>query len=1444
MSIPKSFPAALPVLCMASMAFATHPGQRVSTPIARAMVDVEHSAVWVEGAETKDGYISSERVLWTRDDRIHSPYGEHFSDAAKQGPRHLRYAFTEPVPVGSLFACTGDRVTLLREDAPFPGDMADESHWIDGERLEADGRVVSGKRDGYIVWTFPEGTRTRAVRVSHVPGPLDPDRRGWVNSLLLLPYRCQPLSMFARVHAEVNPNSARKIVNQVHDGLGQTWSNVSGRQPIEELPMVDKENPGIVWLSWPEAVSIDSIVAIHTGFGAVEVDAFRGPGDRDPGTAREDDWEFVQAFDGMELNFPTTWPNVMNFDKTLTTRAIRLRMVDKMVCGHDHVKNENRGGKRVYLDELLVLRRMGKGEPFAAPAFAARLNKPLTPPIPVRFRLPDDGFVTLVIEDADGKRIRNLIADTPFKKGRNVVWWDGTDDLGRDVDAAGHGVFRIPPQAVEPGTYTVRGLWHKGIRPVYEFGVYAPGRWVAGDDGSGWLANHCNPQAAAFVPAELSPLGEPLAYLGALVTEGPHGFIWVDMEGNKRGGLHWIGGNWVAAPFIASDCGPSPDPESSVFVAGCFGQDGDDSISEIRINAIRKEDARRVRQVGRIPISDDFKGDKAQQLAGLAVYDNVVAFSLPLQDAVWFVGGGDGAIRRKAENLPNPRGIAFDPADGSLLVLSGNRIVRLPPDGGEPSTLAGDGLEDPRGIAVSRDDGSIYVSDCGNCHQVKVFDRQGGLVRTVGRAGVPKAGPYDELQMHCPHGIAIDNRNRLWVAENDSMPKRVSLWDDQGNLLRAWYGPAKYGEGGTIDSVHPERFYYADGGGTLEFAIDWETGESRLVNVLARNGDYGFPCPGGYGDWGGMPEYAVYRKGRRYLSNCYNNCPIAAPSTMSVYLDNGDGTMRPCVSMGRADNWRAMLDREEFHARWPDPDNRSQGFYIWCDQNDDGRVQPPEVAIDPNPGWGPILMPDLAVTVSNFRGQAIRLHPQWAGDSPVPRYDLDHLEVLAENVYGSMSDGGDYVLADDSDEVVMTKGAAPFSPYSFTGTKKGKVVWSYPTLWPGLHASHSAPAPSEPGQLFGTVRNLGPMFSPKGAKVGPVWLMSGNTGSVYLFTRDGLFVTSVFGDGRQCQRLNRGVPVEKRGLVLENFTLDGENFWPTSTCTPDGTVYITACSRVMRVDGLDTMRRIRPFTIKVTPKDLEKARSYRVATEKQRREREGSGLLRASILPQDAVAIDGTFDDWNDAVRVDIERQGVHAFFDSNSAPFDIRGAAAVAGTNLCLLWETGNRDLLRNSGENPIALFKTGGCLDFMLGTDASADPDRPRPVDGDLRLLVTRVGDQTKALVYRQVVADPDPARRVPFSSPSRTIPFDRVDDVGGSVALAWDDQGRFELSIPLDLLGLAPEDGLRLKADIGVLRGDNHVTIARNYWSNKSTNITKDVPSEAELMPALWGTLEFSE
>src|SRR6185503_12589262 len=185
------------------------------------------------------------------------------------------------------------------------------------------------------------------------------------------------------------------------------------------------------------------------------------------------------------------WPNWVDFGRTVTTRAIRLRMTSVSTEQHGHLKGKTKQGRRVWLGELQALQVLGNLDLTAALP-AARIQENLHPPIPIRFQLPEEGFVTLVIEDTDGKRIRNLIAETKFPAGENMAWWDGMDDLRRDTEAARHGLYHIPEEFVAPGSYRVRGLWRKAVDLRYEFSIYNAGNpaWEIADKTGAWLANH------------------------------------------------------------------------------------------------------------------------------------------------------------------------------------------------------------------------------------------------------------------------------------------------------------------------------------------------------------------------------------------------------------------------------------------------------------------------------------------------------------------------------------------------------------------------------------------------------------------------------------------------------------------------------------------------------------------------------------------------------------------------------------------------------------------------------------------------------------------------------------------------------------------------------------------------------------------------------------------
>ena len=1419
-----------------------------TTPLTAGDLDPNAFAAWADGAEKPIALKEGPRhVLWTRTTTAEWQ-GVTFGESKNSGRRHLRLGWNSPLTVGSVLVRGGGQLSVLKAPAAYPGRLDNEADWLPAQRIK-DGQLSRDEvtKEEYALWILPPGTTTRALRFTHASALIDRSYAGWLGSAFVLGERWVNAAASATASTSGNHAKADKLNNSSNDGMWSTWDNA----PETNAPLVSAEHPAWLTLTWPQPVMLRGLNTLWAGFSVAEAQVFTGPADKHPRDAADAEWQTIRRFDRIENQYPRALGvNWLDFGSNVTARAVRLRItkiIDEAKA-HGHLKGNTKGGRRVWLGELLALQPLGAAALSSAIVAAPKVEE-VHPPIPIRFQLPEAGFVTLVIEDANGRRVRNLISETKFPAGENTAWWDGLDDLLRDTEAARHGLYHVPAQFVPPGAYRVRGLWRKQVDLRYEFSIYNAGSpaWETADSTGAWLANHTPPCAALFVPADRAPGAKPLVFLGSYVSEGGHGLAWVDLDGRKQGGVGWVGGNWTGAPYLTRDDGSQRDPNAFAYAAAAWGEDNPKKSGlkrgEIRLTALTTNGHKPVLKYSFTPPQPTNSPhlEWSDYIGGLAVRDGLLVVSLTKLDQLLFVDTkskqtlGTVAVRE-------PRGLAFD-QEGRLLALSEKSLVRFAPltaAGFQPSQLAPPamvlvGLESPRQLTLDSS-GNIFISDRGRSHQVKVFSPDGKFLRAIGRPGVPKAGPYDPLHMNNPDGLTIDSSNRLWVTENDFQPKRVSVWTLDGELVRAFYGPSEYGGGGRLDPEDKTKFYFHG----MEFRLDWEKGTDQLASVFSR------PEADGAAEAAGptasaLPETPHTVRGRKYFSNDHNSNPTGGSGVTMLWV-LVEGVARPVAALGRASEWK-LFKNDTFKRLWPQGVDlrgdigRNPIAFAWSDLNGDGLVQTNEVQFQKSTVGSVTVAPDLAMIVSRFGTNAMRFAPVSFTQPGAPVYDLARGEVLARGVQGPTSSGGDQALWHASGWTVLTTPPQPFAPQSIGAVFQGEARWSYPSLWPGLHASHESPPPGFPGMVIGTTRLLGDFVTPRHSDAGPLWCVNGNQGNMYLFTADGLFVAELFKDVRRGPSWS--MPVAQRGMLLNDLTLHDENFWPSITQTKDGSVYLVDGGRssLVRVDGLETIRRLPETTLNLSAEDLAQARAHLVEAEAVRQKNQGSGTMKVALRAT-APVLDGELNDWQGSDWVEIDKSGVAAYFDSKSKPYDVRGAVAVAGDRLFAAWRTGDANLLKNTGEMPNALFKTGGALDLMIGADAGADEKRGKPVLGDARLLVTQVKGKTVAVLYRAVV--PGTKEPVPFSSPWRTITLDRVEDVSADVKLTGQ-EGNFEISIPLATLGLKPTAGQRLKGDIGILRGNGFQTMQRVYWANKASGITADVPSEAELTPRLWGRWE---
>jgi hypothetical protein len=820
-------------------------------------------------------------------------------------------------------------------------------------------------------------------------------------------------------------------------------------------------------------------------------------------------------------------------------------------------------------------------------------------PIPVRFRLAESAYVTLVVEraaaaaaqDGQGVRVRNLISNTWYPAGEHTVWWDGLDEANtRLISIPSVAVYyQILGAPVPAGEYRVRLLTRQAVAPKYQFAVYSGDQSPPWDRDAksgrglgrgGWLADHTPPAAALFLPSGNGTA--PRVLLASPVGEAGNGLVWTDLDGRRVDSTHGIGAGheFGGAELLARDVGSQPAPtKDEAYLAGAWFQTaevwGIGSSQQLFTHAFaRAEDA---------------------AVGGLAVRDGRIALSLPKVNQVVLLDAAKGAVLGQAE-VQQPRGLAFDAA-GRLLVLSGHTLTAW----NEVPTASGLGLEladwrspaafeDPQGIALD-EGGQIYVSDWGERHQVDVLSPDGQLIRTIGHPGTPQVGPYDPWHMQYPRGLTVTSDGRLWVAEQSFVPKRVSIWTLDGQFVKAMYGPTWYGGGGALDPRDRTRFFTHGGGGGMEFRLDWDRGTAELQQIYYLPGQTGMTPPSGNGK--ALPQTPVWVGERLYLSNAFATGPTNGEDIVSLWLYR-DGIAVPVACFGDTAGW-PLLATEAYRARWPtgvppqSGGKRGVATFVWSDLGDDGQVEPDEVQIIAGPPGWVTLDGELGLTTS----WAVRYAPVGFTPQGAPLYDLARGQQLA--AAGPENAGGGQVIAARAGWTVFTWPPEPLAPAYLAGAKDGQLHWTYPDEYLGLDSSHQSSPPRQPGEIIGTTRLLGFSVLAGIPTVPPIelWAINGNYGTVYLFTTDGLLVATLFQDARVAKPWPAD---EQRGAQMQEMSLGQECFFPSIQQLPDGQVYLIGgqpFAAIFEITGLDTLRRWSDQRLTVTAEQVAAARRYR-----------------------------------------------------------------------------------------------------------------------------------------------------------------------------------------------------------------------------------------------------------
>jgi len=482
--------------------------------------------------------------------------------------------------------------------------------------------------------------------------------------------------------------------------------------------------------------------------------------------------------------------------------------------------------------------------------------------IPIPFTLAKDGKASISIRDAAGRTIRTGIGAVPYKAGEHAWLWDGLDDFDQPVPA---------------GTYEAKILTHDGIgqKFVCDVGVSGTPPWQTEDGTGGWAGDYWSP---TFVATE----GDRVV-LGTGNAEAQKASICTDLEGKK---LWPTGGAGISLALRNG--------------FGYFGNNG--NLTKFSLKDGQLATFADGRPTAQAPVN-----------RGLAALDDATLVSGNGEKKLFLIDSATGKQKGEVETpVPLTCGLATD-AKGTVYAVSENAVGTVDPKAGGFTPIAKD-LDEPKMLACDAE-GNVYVSLQGKTMQVWKLNASGKVLQKFGKAGGrPALNSFDPAGMLGPYAIAVDKNNRLWVCEDDSAPKRYSVWNADGSLYKEFFGSQPYSTTGYFDSKDPEKFYALN----ARYIVDYDKGTWRPDGTILRDREEGgitLPTPASH-TGGGI----VVREGRKFLY-----VPHMFRESFGLYEEvNGVWVPRLAWSKGKS----------------------------WVDLNSDGKVSADEVNAAADAGKG------------------------------------------------------------------------------------------------------------------------------------------------------------------------------------------------------------------------------------------------------------------------------------------------------------------------------------------------------------------------------------------------------------------------------------------------------------------------------------------------------------
>ena len=799
--------------------------------------------------------------------------------------------------------------------------------------------------------------------------------------------------------------------------------------------------------------------------------------------------------------------------------------------------------------------------------------------------------------------------------------------------------------------------------------------------------------------------------------------------------------------------------------------------------------------------------------------------------------GEDGKILAELP-LARPHGLAV--YNGTLYALhddeSGPVVSFVKLNGGVPEgswqkLFAVPATIKPFDLAIDHH-GRVYLSDPA-ANKVYQFDATGKILLTYGRLDVQKPETYDPLTLMSPGKLATwtdrDGKDRLIIVEQAG-PNRAAEWSTDGKLIREFLSlQTKANDGYAIDPQNPEYVYIAGHRGWLtRFKVDLE---KRTWTVDAVWPDVGNdPLSPGLDH----PKF-VRVNGREYLA-CGRG---------------GD-------NIYRHDKDRWVLSAAIIHERVGTQTN----YFAWRDVKGDGKIHEKDYRSHPLPAPGNFFryhgnqwQDDLSLIALNQGGRDVwRLAPDSFDQRGNPIF-TEWKKLLTDSVFEARANGtadathggneladkftSDWAMVDGTfggDIYVNARGGPNFSANEGSQTKISRYVpdgsGGYKMKWrTGREAMQRL---AEPGEIYGAMHLRKPIN-------GLLSVIDQSRCGVLLYTEDGLYVDTVFLDGRRFRPSEAGVyPLPGEffaGLITPN-TRNGKIYFAMGKYTP---MLYEAQGWSLRDNPVHPLKTLQK-TVDIAASQISTPPEIALAV------RGGAGAAHvARFAPAlGGASLDGSMSGWESCEPVN--------FSADKDQTVEVR--ALYDPDHLYLRWHARLGSRFKPQPLQPADRIFThdrlADTLSFYFEGDPNAKPAGPpagRP--GDVRIVFGLFEDKGKlspvALgMYPKWFGTERPSP-LTYATPTGKATFEHVgllSDVKLGYAID-DDQKGFVIAaqVPRSRIPMlnALAGDLRTMTNFSATFGGHN----RFWWANRdgsASRETYDEPTEARLYPGSWAPAEF--